>query len=283
MSPVVLCLGKRAEIPYCVPVSGINIYSVEELCYFFGENAFLLDDSIVSRSLVDWLDKQCALAELAELLYPLCKGEKSVEQFVGTIVEYTGYFAGEEESKVLSAVRDCAGRSVGERKKTRADYYLENNKYELAIKEYELLLKESKEEYGQNIDNIPFYADVYYGMGMAFSKMFLFKQADYYFEKAYNILHDETVAFYMLAAKRLYMSEQDYICYIADYPEFFKVSQDLEEKLNEAEKMWQVSERKKQLDDLKECKEIGEAQLYYEEIERMTNRLKENFRRCLQE
>lgn len=283
MSPVVLCLGKRAEIPYCVSVSGINIYSVEELCYFFGENAFLLDDSIVSRSLVDWLDKQCALAELAELLYPLCKGEKSVEQFVGTIVEYTGYFAEEEESKVLSAVRDCAGRSVGERKKTRADYYLENNKYELAIKEYELLLKESKEEYGQNIDNIPFYADVYYGMGMAFSKMFLFKQADYYFEKAYNILHDEKVAFYMLAAKRLYMSEQDYICYIADYPEFFKVSQDLEEKLNEAEKMWQVSERKKQLDDLKECKEIGEAQLYYEEIERMTNRLKENFRRCLQE
>lgn len=283
MSPVVLCLGKRAEIPYCVPVSGINIYSVEELCYFFGENAFWLDDSIVCRGLADWLEKQCALPELAEMLYPLCKGERSVEQFVGTIVEYTGYFTGEEENKILSAVRDCAGRSVGERKKTRADYYLENNKYELAIKEYELLLKESRDDYRQNTDNIPFYGDVYYGMGMAFAKMFLFRQADYYFQKAYEILNDEKVAFYMLAAKRLYMSEQDYICYIADYPEFFRVSQDLEEKLNESEKMWQVSEKKKQLEDLKECKDIGEAQLYYEEIERMTNRLKENFRKCLQE
>lgn len=283
MSLVVLCLGKRAEIPYCVPVSGVNIYSVEELCYFFGENAFLLDDSIVCKNLIEWLGDQCALPELAELLYPLCKGEKNVEQFVRTIVEYTGYFAGEAENQVLAAVRDCAGRSVGERKKTRADYYLENNKYELAIKEYELLLKESREEYGQNIENIPFYGDVYFGMGMAFAKMFLFRQADYYFEKSYDILKDEKVAFYMLAAKRLYMSEQDYICYIADYPEFFGTSQELEERLNTAEKMWQVSEKKKQLDDLKECKNIGEAQLYYEEIERMTNRLKENFRRCLQE
>lgn len=283
MSLVVLCLGKRAESPYCVPVSGVNIYSVEELCYFFGENAFLLDDSIVSKNLVEWLEKQCVLPELAELLYPLCKGEKSVEQFVRTIVEYTGYFIGEDEEKVVSAVRDCAGRSVGERKKTRADYYLENNKYELAIKEYELLLRESREEYGQSIDNVPFYGDVYYGMGMAFAKMFLFKQADYYFEKAYDILKDEKVAFNMLAAKRLYMSEQDYICYIADYPEFFMASQELEERLNASEKMWQVSEKKKQLEDLKECKSIGESQLYYEEIDRMTNRLKENYRRCLQE
>ncbi|MBQ8041066.1 MAG: hypothetical protein IJ274_14575, partial [Lachnospiraceae bacterium] len=110
-----------------------------------------------------------------------------------------------------------------------------------------------------------------------------FQQADDYLEKAYAVLGDEKIAFQMLAAKRLYLTEQDYICYVADHSELFNVSQDLEERLNESEKMWQVSEKKKQLDDLKECKYIGEAQLYYEEIERMTNRLKENFRKCLQE
>lgn len=278
MSLVVLCIGKRAEIPYCVPVTGMNIYSVEELCYFFSENAFLLDDSIANKHLVEWLEYQCDLKELAEMLYPLCKGNGNVELFVRTIVEYTGYFVDGEEEKVLNAVRDCSGRSVGERKKTRADYYLENGKYELAIKEYELLLRE-REGCALTI----FDGTIYLGMGMAFAKMFLFEQADYYLELAYSVLQDEKVAFWMLAAKRLYMSEQDYICYIADNPEFFNVSQDLEERLNVSEKMWQVSEKKKQLDDLKECKNIGEAQLYYEEIERMTNRLKESFRKCLQE
>ncbi len=278
MSLVILCNGKRAEIPYCFNFAGINIYSVEELCYFFGENAFLLDERIANKNLVDWLKEQCELEELAERLYPLCKKGESIENFISTIVEYTGYFLGQEKEHVLSAVRDCSGRSVGERKKTRADYYLENKKYELALKEYELLLRENNEQ-----TNPIFQGDLYYGMGLAYAKMFLFEQADYYLEKAYELLGEDTLAFYMLAAKRMYLSEQDYICYIADHAELFDISQKLEEKLNETEKMWQVSAVKKQLDDLKECKELGEAQLYYEEIERVTNRLKENFRKCLQE
>ena len=278
MSRVVLCIGKRAEIPYCVPVTGMNIYSVEELCYFFAENAFLLDGSIVNRQLVDWLYEQCDLIELAELLYPLCKNKDSVENFVRTIVEYTGYFVAAEGEMVVNAVRDCSGQSVGERKKTRADYYLENGKYELAIKEYELLLKEREE-----CTKTAFEGGIYHGMGVAFAKMFLFKQADFYLEKAYGILAEDKIAFRMLAAKRLYQSEQEYICYIAEHPELYNISQHLEERLTETEKMWLVSEKKKQIEDLKQCKEIGEAQLYYEEIERMTNRLKENFRKCLQE
>lgn len=278
MSRVVLCIGKRAEIPYCVPVTGMNIYSVEELCYFFAENAFLLDSGIVNKQLVDWLDEQCSLTELAELLYPLCKSKDSVETFVRTIVEYTGYFVAAESEMVINAVRDCSGQSVGERKKTRADYYLENGKYELAIKEYELLLKEREE-----CTETAFEGGLYHGMGVAFAKMFLFKQADFYLEKAYAILAEEKIAFRMLAAKRLYQTEQEYICYIAEHPELYNISQCLEERLTETEKMWVVSEKKKQIEDLKQCKEIGEAQLYYEEIERMTNRLKENFRKCLQE
>lgn len=278
MSLVVLCIGKRAGIPYCVPVTGMNIYSVEELCYFFSENAFLLDDSIVNKQLVEWLKDQCELEELADLLAPLCKKEGNVEAFVRTIVEYTGYFIDGEDEKVVNAVRDCSGRSVGERKKTRADYYLENGKYELAIKEYELLLKEREE-----CSKTQFDGSIFYGMGVAYAKMFLFEQADYYFEKAYEIITEDYVSFQMLAAKRLYLPDQSYICYVADHPELFTISQQLEERLNESEKMWQVSEKKKQLDELKECKKLGEAQLYYEEMERMTNRLKENFRKCLQE
>lgn len=278
MSLVVLCNGKRAETPYCFNVAGINIYSVEELCYFFGENAFLLDDNIASKSLVEWLENECDLPELANLLYPLCKKNGNVEDFVRTVVEYTGYFSGEDEGVVLSAVRDCSGRSVGERKKTRADYYLESKKYELALKEYELLLRENEDQ----VDS-PFHGDIYYGMGLAFAKMFLFEQADHYLEKAYEILGDEQIAFHMLAAKRMHMSEQNYICYIAEHPALYQVSQALEDKLNVTEKMWQVSETKKQLEDLKQCKYIGEAGLYYGEIERITNRLKESFRKCLQE
>ena len=68
--------------------------------------------------------------------------------------------------------------------------------------------------------------------------------------KAYELLEEEQIAFRMLAAKRLYKSEQEYICYVAEHPELFQVSQSLEERLTESEKMWLVSEKKKQIEDL---------------------------------
>lgn len=283
MSLVVLCLGKRAEIPYCFHLTGNHIYSVEELCYFFKENAFLLDESIVDKKLVQWLEVQCDLPELAEYLYSFCKKDRDMEGFVRAILEYTGYFVSEEENRVLLAAKECTGQSVDIRKKNRADYYLENQKYELAIKEYELLLKKCIEEGVTKEDYTEFHGDIFYGMGIAFAKMFLFEQAAYYLEKAYRILNSEKVVFRMLAAKRMHLSEQEYICYIAEHPEFYRISQMLEEKLNTTEKLWKVSARKKQLEDLQTCKKLGEAQLYYEEIERMTNRLKENYRKCIQE
>lgn len=282
MSRIVLCVGKRAEIPYCFHLTKTRIYSVEELCYYLKENAFLLDESILDKKLIKWLEIQCQLPELAECLYPFCKKEKDMEGFVRTILEYTGYFVSDEKQQVLLNIKECAGQSEDVRKKNKADYYLENKKYELAIWEYELLLKTCIEDGVTKEDYTEFHGEIFYGMGIAFSKMFLFKQADYYLEKAYRILKYEKVVFQMLAAKRMHVSEQEYICYIAEHPEFYEISQKLEEKLNTTEKMWQVSSVKKQLMDLQSCKQLGEAQLYYEELERMTNRLKENFRKYIQ-
>ena len=173
---------------------------------------------------------------------------KAWENPYGKYSSYLLYDTLTEDEKLIYAVRDCAGQSVGERKKTRADYYLENGKYELAIKEYELLLKER-----EDCTQTTFEGSIYHGMGVAFAKMFLFEQADYYLEKAYEILTEEKIAFRMLAAKRLYKSEQEYICYVEEHPELFEVSQCLEERLSESEKMWLVSEKKKQIDDLKKC------------------------------
>ncbi len=278
MNLVVLCNGKRAEIPYSIPACGVNIYSVEELCYFFGENAFLLDKSLMNLQFAEWLSAECDLSELSEMLMPLCKGTKDVEAFVRIILEYTGYYPSSENEAILDMVRECADRSVGERKKTRADYYLENGKYELALKEYELLLKERE---GAALNY--FDGEIYLGMGVSMAKMFLFEQADFYLSRAYELLAGENVAFQMLAAKRLYLSEQKYISFVAEHPELFSVSQALEERLGSIEKQWMVSEKKQELDELKKCKQLGEAQLYYEEMDRMINRLKESFRQCMKE
>ena len=68
---VSVCVGNYAETPYCIPGLGINVYSMEELCYCLKENAFLLDFSMMNDALADWIDRACGLRELAKTLYPL--------------------------------------------------------------------------------------------------------------------------------------------------------------------------------------------------------------------
>ena len=61
MSRVHLCLGRTASAPYSFDKARVRVYSVEELCYFLKENAYLLDETIFTRGLSDWLYKECGL------------------------------------------------------------------------------------------------------------------------------------------------------------------------------------------------------------------------------
>ncbi len=91
MRNAVLCVGDYARQPYTFQRIGVKVYCVEELCYCLGENAYLLDHAIVSRELVDWIEKQCGLTQLAGELNGLISHQASESAFVGTILQYAGY------------------------------------------------------------------------------------------------------------------------------------------------------------------------------------------------
>ncbi len=71
MGQIILGTGKYAEKPYFIDKFYINVYSVEELCYILVEKAQMLDPEIMQRDLVQWLDEQCGLNQLAHALYSL--------------------------------------------------------------------------------------------------------------------------------------------------------------------------------------------------------------------
>ena len=65
---VCICVGERTTTPYRFADLGINVYSIEELCVCIQENAYLLDDSLVNDRLVEWIDHECELHDLARVL-----------------------------------------------------------------------------------------------------------------------------------------------------------------------------------------------------------------------
>lgn len=50
-----LCRAKAAKHPFYIESIDINIYTIEELCFYLWKNVSLLDESILNEKLCDGL------------------------------------------------------------------------------------------------------------------------------------------------------------------------------------------------------------------------------------
>ena len=71
MSRVILCSGKRADVPFVMKASGRKVYTVEELCYCLRDELETLDGDTLGRELADFLGRELGLTERAQTLRKL--------------------------------------------------------------------------------------------------------------------------------------------------------------------------------------------------------------------
>lgn len=136
-----LCVGEYCENAYTVEELGISVCCMEELCYCLKENAFLLDLSIMNDKLADWIGEECKVRELAKQLYPMIHKQGSLSVFVLTILQYVGMYGEEDLKQVEQVLKQGAGLSNLEKRKSQIDYMVEKRKYAAAIRGYDMLLE----------------------------------------------------------------------------------------------------------------------------------------------
>ena len=275
-----VCLGEYARIPYCVPGPEINVYCVEELCYCLKENAFLLDLSLLDDGLLHWLDKECGLKELSKLLYPLIHRQGSLSAFVGTLFEYTGFYDKHTIGAVEQVLKRGAGLSIIEKKKSQIDYLVTKKRYKEAIRQYDLLIgkwKESEAE-GVSLPAVSCLAAIWHNRGVALIGLMLYENAAESFWKAWEIERQE--AFYRdyLAAKRMELSEKEYVSFVADRHEKYEITLDLEKEVEQITQEWEQQPEYLRLNHIRELRKGSDIQKYYEENEQLTQALKSSYR-----
>ena len=276
MGRVILCTGKSAQVPYCIEKLGIQVWSVEELCYCLRENAFLLDQDIVSGKLVEWLEEECGLEELSGALYPLVKGKGTLAAFVCRIMEYTGYCDTQTLTQVSQTLQSGAELSDYEKKKKRGDFLMQNCKYAKALLEYEWLLSDLPEQ-EKNLRG-----DILHNMGVALAGLFLFEEAAERFLEAYRCRPETAYYRSYLAAKRMLYDDKEYISFVAEYPDAYDISLKLEQEVDRILEDWERSDEFAGLTGLLELKEEGQNALYYEEVDMQVQRLKDRYREYTQ-
>lgn len=210
MGELILCTHPTASKPYEVTESRINLYTIEELCYYLEESLSILEETFFTEKLCDWISQELDFPELADALWGLIFKKASVSECVRLIFRMSQCYLPQELNSVEQTLESMKGKSLLERKKIKIDYQLDNKVYSNCIREYEKMLV--SEEADSMSDE--FKGSLYHNLGVAYAGMFLFTEAASCFSKAYHLNgREESRACYFYALQFISpehpMSEDD--------------------------------------------------------------------------
>lgn len=182
MGAVKLCIHKTAKTPYCAEVTGIHLYSIEELAYYLYHNIYLMDEQTIGESLYSWIEKELEMNALAERLREGKNTGIHIYNQVMTILQASEYYTQEELSMLSEKIKNISGLQTQERLKYKADEMLHNRNYWSAVIEYNRILSIRQ----SSRLSVEFYAKVWNNLGVCYAKLFLFEKAAACFENAYR-------------------------------------------------------------------------------------------------
>lgn len=275
-----VCVGNYTTTSYYVAELGLSVYCIEELCYVMKENAFLLDTSIMNDVLVEWVGESCGLKELSRELYSMVHKKGSLSGFVTIIMEYVGLYDNDTIREVEQVLKRGAGLSNIEKRKSQIDYLVRKKKYMAAARGYEYLLTTWEEAANENkeLPGMEVKASILHNMGVALTGMMSYNHGAKYFRQAYELMGNEESLTAFLATRRLALSEEDYVAFMAEHPQFYKASMDLEKQLEKLQNQWESHADYLRLDERRQWRYGADKQKYYEESDQIVEALKSAYR-----
>jgi tetratricopeptide (TPR) repeat protein len=160
----------------------VNVYSLEELCYYFINNIYLIERDFMSGELCNWVEREIGRTELAERLRGIADADGKLSDFVREILLDTGYCTKEEAEDILDTIAEMEEKSDFECSKIRADRLMGHQKYLSSIYEYKYLLG-SEEAQGEDPVIL---GNIWHNLGTAYAKLFLFEEAAHCYGEAYK-------------------------------------------------------------------------------------------------
>lgn len=270
---VIVSRSFSAQTPYFLPEIGKNIYSLEELCYYFYKNAYILDRDIMNDDLIDWIDFEQDSPDLAKVLRNQKKKEAPLSDYVSMIMKNVALYRETDIDKVTEAIRENAKLDINEKHKKRADFLAQDGMYAAAIREYEGILNQNtKKDY-------VLCSSIYNNIGYCYAGMFMFSCAAQYFEKAYRINGKNSCLIQYMAALKLSLPEDEYRNKVLTDLKTVQLEDELKAQFEEQEALWQENPIKEELDELARMGRLDKSMEYYEKQEAAVNRLVEEFRK----
>ncbi len=170
-------------MPFFIEEAELNVFSLEELSYYLLKNIYLLDKNLMGEELSIWLEEELEEVELANQLRMIRQNQGSGYQYFMTILMASGYCSKKQLKEMDEVLRELQNKSEFQRRKMRADYFFQQEKYKKAIIEYQLLLEKTD----LSKDEKALLDRVWHNLGCAYGSLFLYEEAMHCFKKSYEM------------------------------------------------------------------------------------------------
>ncbi len=273
MNNVCLCTGNYAKNPFYLKFSDISLYSIEELCYYFMERVHLLDDSVVSAELVNWIRHECGLTELADELEGYVRKHVSVAAFVSTVFERTGMYDSSTIRQVDRILKEQSSLTTIERYKKRAEYLYQQGRFRQALSIYRELVEyiPSRDSAGRAL--------LYYNMASVYAMDFAYKQAANLYYEAYLLHPDRQTRYAYILANKKALTDYAYGAFKRENPNWEEDFLKVEQLCAQADERWLVSRERQLVTELARLKEEGQLEAYSQQSQGLIRQLKKDYKR----
>lgn len=274
---MIICHKKKAETPLYIKEFELNIYTIEELCFCFKKNLHMLDNNIMRETLCVFLEKDLELKELAVSLRRIIERQEGLAAFVGTIMKYTGYLQEEERIFLESELKEVEGKSSVVRRKAKADFLLEHKKYAKAAREYNAILVE------EEIEEEKIAGDIYHNLGTIYARLFSFKEAAEFYQKAYKKNQDKESYECYFMALHMYLPREEYVKRVAEELVTEEDALSIEKKLEQMIAEEKESPKREEIKEILKYRELGYVQEYYRGLDRIFSGYQQDYKASMTE
>ena len=270
MSKIRACIGKYATTPYRLGEEKIGIYCLEELCYYMVHNVELLEQEEMKQDLVEWIDMELGLRDLARDLLQIMRGLNTFVLFVSTILEYAHYLSHEDLVALREVLKVNCQMNPYERRKKRIDHKLQQGEYTGALSDYQSLL----EQVGGR--DLALTGDIYDAMGRAAQMLFLYDYAEQLFEKSYHLTYRKEALFHYILSVKLRGGSTDSRQKLSEIGSFPDLEAEADLQIEEIKRAYAESETRARATAFGTKAKDAE---YYEQVAELSQSLKHEYRR----
>jgi tetratricopeptide (TPR) repeat protein len=275
MGKVIFTKGNYSPNPYWLKNSKLSIRSAEELVFCIRKNPELCEDFLYDKELAAYISDELGLKETGSLLTDLIERDAPLKDLISVCFTSNDYLEKDEIEEFISELSKVERSEEWVRIRNKADSYLDHENYKNAVINYRNLTKEA-ENLKITTETL---GDIYHNMGVAMLHTEGFLSAADCFREAYERNNrEESMRDYLLALK---FSGND-----AEYRsalDIYGISEETTTWLNTAFFHTELeADAEPELFELEEAVKLlrsGKVNEFYAIINKMTGRLKEQYRK----